>query len=123
MLRVKMFHTFLPHGNALLEQYSAGCHKAKSPLFRVGLASLGALMPFAELRAFRPDNAKLLASLIPVFAVLPRMGMPCSSNISPAAIKQKAHSLDWGLACFGSLDIPRGARDCSVGRTQHWLRS
>jgi hypothetical protein len=33
-------------------------------------ALLGAFMPFAELRAFRPDNAKLLALSASVFNVL-----------------------------------------------------
>ncbi len=54
-----MFHPLLSHGNAPVrrpaEQYSAGRHKAKSPLV------LGALMPFAELRAFNRRNAKLFA--------------------------------------------------------------
>ncbi len=71
MLRVKMFHTFLSHGHALLEQYSAGFYKAKSPLFRVGFSefrSLNALRGAQGLLSRR--EAKLLASLIPVFAVL-----------------------------------------------------
>ena len=54
----------------------------KALVFRLGLFYLlGAFMPFAELRAFRPDNAKLLALSVSVFTVLPCMGLPCSGNI------------------------------------------
>ncbi len=82
----------MPPCDVRLCNIPSGCHKAKRPFFRVGLASVGALIslaelgpfswrnaklfavlnptPFAELRAFRPDNANSLALSISVFAVL-----------------------------------------------------
>ena len=43
-------------------------------------ALLGAFIPFAELGTFSWLNAKLLALSVSVFTVLPRMGLPHSSN-------------------------------------------